>query len=416
MGFLDSKKNQDILFWIIILITLVVIYSIPTASESAKIFFTSTVILTICYYAMMAIGLNLQTGVTGIVNFGVIFFVGIGMTFTAVFSTTFGISPLLSMILSMGVSALIGFLLAFPSLRLRTDYFAIITVGLGEVLKALLLAEPFFQTKRTFDGITIYNIGIVNVPKPFEDNYRTILEPFVSVYNFLMTPFPDAQVEASTLPYVVFLALLSILFLFLVYFVANLLVDSPYGRVLKAIREDEEVVSAHGYNIFQYKASVLAVGGALFAVPGAIIVWQTGSVAPSAIQITITFFVWGAFIIGGRGNNKGMILGGLIIAMSRILVQRLNSITLEDRQANFFLNGLDQLFRFIVVDVGGTMFGNRSWSTTFDDREDAILDLNFIQILIVGAVIVLFLRFLQRGILPELPYRPERPELKEEEL
>lgn len=373
-----NKNNdfQNVLFWFILLLISLMLFLQPTAANQR--FFIFELLLTTCIFSMMALALNLQTGLTGVVNFGVIFFVGIGAVTTAVLSTKYGVSPLTTMFIGMLISGTIGFLLAYPSLKLRTDYFAIVTITLGEFLRLLLNVEPYFGTKNVYGGT---NVGILNVSGPLKDYYRR---------NF----------------YIVFLGLLSLFFLILMYFIVNKLTYSPYGRILKAIREDEDVVEAYGYNVFYYKASVLAIGGALFAIPGSFIAWKDASVYPGTIAITTTFFVWAAFIIGGKGNSKGMIIGGTIIAFSNRWIRGLSEV---DRSESFLLSTLDSIYRWIVVDIGGFLFGDESWLYSFVNEDAVVLDLNFMQIFFIGMIIIFFLYRFEEGLIPEMPYRAENP-------
>ncbi len=383
-----EKALQDRIFTTGMAIVFLLILIQP-ADPSKKIFVISFLVFLICYYAIMAMGLNIQTGATGIVNFGVIFFVGIGMVSSAVLSTKgislFGmkilLDPITSMLIGMVISAAVGYLLAYPGLRLRTDYFAIITIALGEFLKRMLLAEPTFQTDRPWGS----SIGISNIPAPFKDTLSN---------------------NRFGIAYDTVLAMIGIIFMIIVLVVSQLLLRSPYGRVLRGIREDEQVVDSYGYDVFKYKASVLAIGGAIFAMAGSMWVWKVSSIFPGTIAVITTFYVWAAFIIGGKGNSKGMILGASVIAITQYSVDNLSTISPAERPRTF-LAVLDFFFRIIAVDIGGTLFGDSTWRNTFTSREDAFVDTSFIQLFIVGALIILFLRYMPDGILPELPYTPK---------
>jgi neutral amino acid transport system permease protein len=418
---LERKKVQDWIFRLFLLIAIIVILAQPASSPSAKTFFVFSVVLMICYFCLMALALNVQTGMAGVVNFGVIFFVGIGMVVTGILSVRLGVDPILSMVIAMIISGIIGYLLAYPGLRLRADYFAIITLALGQVLKALMLAEHYFQTYYSLGGLEYFSAGIVGIPKPFSSNYLQFMYYIVLIYNALTNflnkiityinfiPSIDIPLRETVVVqqfgYTVFLAIFSIFLLFLVYYFSTLLQNSPYGRVLSAIREDEEIVATYGYNVFQYKAVALGIGGALFAIPGAIWVWWIGSVFPETIAVTTTFFVWGAFIIGGKGNTKGMIVGGIIIALTLTLVAKINEAR-QLGQSPGWLQLIDGIFKFIVVDIGGRYLGDSTWVNTFRNEDNVVINLNFTQILLVGVIIIFFLRYMRKGLLPELPYRP----------
>jgi neutral amino acid transport system permease protein len=98
----------------------------------------------------------------------------------------------------------------------------------------------------------------------------------------------------------------------LVFVTYQILSVSPYGRVLKAIREDEDLATALGKNVFVYKLHVLAIGGAVAAVSGAFLLWQRQVIDPQSFHPLITFFAWAIVVMGGAGNNKGVILGSIL--------------------------------------------------------------------------------------------------------
>ncbi len=381
-----GRKNdafQSRLFLYLLMVTALFIGLQPSPNPTAKLSFINEVVFLIALFAIMAMGLNLQTGLTGLVNFGVIFFVGFGALVTAMAMVKGGMDPWIALLLAVILTAIVGYLLAYPTLNLRSDYFAIVTVVLGEVLRQLLLAEPTFQTKVSGSQNT-YIPELPGVFGPFRDSWRSV----------------------TGLPYSTFLMIFAVFVAFMVVVISQLIIRSPYGRVLKTIRENEVVTSAYGYDVFKYKAEVLAIGGAIFGLAGALLVWKRQTFVPELLLVTTTFFVWGAFIIGGKGNPRGMVIGAIIITYTQQVVR---NISPTNRGSNFFIATLDSIFKFLVVDIGGAIFGEDSWRFVSEFQTgNVIIGLEAFQILIVGLVIILFMRRFEEGVLPELPYIPKK--------
>ena len=222
--------------------------------------------------------------------------------------------------------------------------------------------------------------------------------------------------------------------------------------LLKSIREDEEVAQHHGHDVLTYKASSLAVGAAIAALAGAFWAWQLRSFQPSfMLPATTTFLVWAAFIIGGSGNNKGVIVGSSIIILSqyifRVLATGQASSDLPLHDTALFI---DEIFRWLVIDyyevmllfilliLLGTILQKQNISeigfwgcisffiysnltsdyslsqsfrdVDFDGNYDIISEMSYVNVLLVGFVLLFSLKYNPKGILPEVPNRPDRPE------
>jgi ABC-type branched-subunit amino acid transport system permease subunit len=191
------------------------------------------------------------------------------------------------------LAAIAGVLLGLPTLRLREDYLAIVTIGFAEILRRFWLNEAW---------LTQGTKGIADIPLPFRE--------VVAEWSWL-TGLSGAIGAGS--PYKVFLTLLVLAALVFVYVSYEILVRSPYGRVLKAIREDEDVAAALGKNVFGYKLQALALGSAVAALAGALLAWHRVYISPSTFQPLFTFYAWIIIVLGGLGNNKGTILGALFL-------------------------------------------------------------------------------------------------------
>jgi branched-chain amino acid transport system permease protein len=235
------------------------------------------------------LGLNLQWGQTGVFNVGVAGFVALG-AYTSALVTTLPLEGRLggwgwpvaagwfaAMVVAASTSALVG----AASLRLRTDYLAITTFGVA--VTVLLIV-------RNAQGLTGGPLGISFIPRPFE----------------ALAPQP-ASFALATLGLVG--AVVAALFVAL-----QRLAQSPWGRVLRAVREDERAARALGKNADRYRLQAFAIGGALMGLAGAMQAHVIGFIAPDNFEASLTFQIWTMLIIGGSGNNVGALVGAVLVA------------------------------------------------------------------------------------------------------
>lgn len=307
-------------------------------------------------FALFSLGLNLQWGFTGLINFGHIAFMTLG-AYTTVLLSLKGVPLLISAIVGAVVAALLGLVIGFATLRLREDYLAIVTIGTGELIRLVVNNQQLPVGDTWVDGafgVQSYPIPLSTPPSLF---FRFLMIGLLTLL-FAVTVFSlwrwvrsaqksrisDAAVYktgsqqefASRLAVGVILGLLataiyisgvitlynyipkaglmlvSLLVLGFVFWRLEYLVRSPWGRVLKAIREDEEIPKAMGKNVFWYKLQSLMLGGAIAGVAGALFAWQLSAIYPDNFQPQLTFDSWIMVILGGSGNNIGTILGAVI--------------------------------------------------------------------------------------------------------
>ena len=117
-------------------------------------------------------------------------------------------------------------------------------------------------------------------------------------------------------PYMMVLAIIGVVSLIMIWWLLETLLKSPWGRILRSIREDEEVAQHHGHDVLTHKAASLALGAAIAAFAGALWAWKLTGFQPSFMApAKSTFLVWAAFIVGGAANNKGMVVGAFIIVL-----------------------------------------------------------------------------------------------------
>jgi branched-chain amino acid transport system permease protein len=272
------------------------LYSPLFVQPPAGTFTVLEVVVLFLLYAMILVGLNLQFGHAGLVNFGPVAFFAVG-GYTAAMLTAndpfravgLGYPWPVGLLAAILVAAALGVLLGISTLRLRDDFLAIVTLAVAEIIHGLL---------ETQSDITGGSLGLNNVPRPIAGT----------------TTAGDGAVLVSTI--VVFGAL-AVLF----YGVFRRLSASPYGRVLRAIRADEQVTETLGKRVFRYKLAVFVYGAAVAGLAGALLVFYNGAASAGFFTINVTVIVWIGMLIGGAGSDRGVI-GGLAIIMGFQLFTR----------------------------------------------------------------------------------------------
>lgn len=260
------------------------------------IYYLLTLSIFFCIYCVYSWGLNLQFGAAGILNFTYITFVAIGAYIAGVtalgkpvaggmsgkyilgWHLPYPIPPILGGIAAAILAVLVGLV---GLRRLRSDYLAIVTVAVGQIVYMVI-----GNNGSMFNGWD----GISSVPQPYN-----------SVFNLHYQNYQW-----------VFLAICIILCV-IGYWVVQRLIHSPYGRILRSIREDEDVSAALGKNVFGYKMSAFIIGCVFAGVGGAMTVEYIGAFNPSGWTTMETFIIWAAMLVGGSGNNRGMILGAFLV-------------------------------------------------------------------------------------------------------
>lgn len=242
-------------------------------------------------YAISAIGLNVHFGFTGLLNFGQVGFFMVGAYGTAI--TVHRGGPLwLGLLVGIGAAVAFGLLLGLPTLRLRADYLAIVTIAAAEILRLLARSQAAEPLTRGVFGITRFAI-------PFYD-----LNPIpAGSYGFGRLVFNHRALWVIVVGWAV-VGLCALL----VFAVTR----SPWGRVLRAIREDEDAARSLGKNAFFYKLQSLVVGGVIGALAGMLLAIDTQAVNPDSFLVILTFFSWTVLILGGTGSMIGPIIGAMI--------------------------------------------------------------------------------------------------------
>ena len=220
--------------------------------------------------ALLTLGLNVQWGLTGLVNLGAVAFFAVG-AYTSALLAVGGVPLLLAWPAGIALAAAAGAALALVALRLREDYLAIVTLGFAEVLRLFLLNEAWLT--RGANGVT-------GIPRPLHG------------WSYLILVLAAVG---------------------LVYAALERMRRSPFGRVLRAIREDEVVAAVAGKPVFRFKVQAFAIGAGVAGLAGVLFAHYLAYVEPNMFLPQESLYVWLALILGGSGNNRGALLGSLVL-------------------------------------------------------------------------------------------------------
>ncbi|SEK60184.1 branched-chain amino acid ABC transporter permease [Haloferax larsenii] len=281
-------------------------------------------------YALLSLGLNVQWGYAGLINFSVAAFWGLGAYSAALLTAPnsplgMGLHPIFGFLAAIVVSALVAILIGIPTLRLREDYLAIASLGLAEVIRLIILNERQW---------TAGSSGISGIPSLLE-----------------WLPLTGAATTAS-----IIVVLIAVVYLFL-----RRIHRSPWGRVLRTIRSDEDLAKALGKDTYRFKMQAFVVGSVVMAIAGAFYAHLNLYIDPSDLVPLTTFYIWIAVILGGTGSNRGAVVGAAVV--------------IAIREGTRFLNDI-------------AFIGNLG------------LDVAPLRLLFVGVLIILIMRYRQDGLLP----------------
>jgi len=251
---------------------------------SYGIFFLSIVLI----LGIVALGLNLQWGYTGLFNAGIAGFYAIGAYTHAIITTpprpdliaNMGLPWIAGIVGAMAVTALAAWIIGLATIRLRGDYLAISTFGIAVTIQLVTL---------NFEALTGGSQGFTGIPRP--------------LYGLFGSPFT----------FNLFFFALLIVVVALVYWGLERILRAPWGRVLKAVREDETAAIALGKSAVSFRLQAFVIGSTLMGLAGALYVSFIGFVSPFDFLPIVTFQIWAMVIVGGSGNNKGALLGALTV-------------------------------------------------------------------------------------------------------
>ncbi len=243
-------------------------------------------------YALLAIGLNMHYGFTGLLNFGQVGFMLVGAYGVGITVATLGWSLWLGVLFGLVAAVILALILGVPTLRLRSDYFAITTIAVAEVLRLIVRSGPA-------EPVTGGPFGLQSIAGDFY-----ALNPIpVGSYGIGELTYTHGQLWVLLVTWA--LALLASLLLIM-------LMRSPWGRIIKAIREDEDAARALGKNVFSMKLQSLMIGGVFGALGGSMFAISGATVNADTYFPQVTFFAYTILIIGGAASRFGPLLGSVL--------------------------------------------------------------------------------------------------------
>jgi branched-chain amino acid transport system permease protein len=278
-------------------------------------------------YAVFALGLNIQWGYTGLFNIGIAGFFCVGAYTSAMITLPaptgmyaryvhqlfgFNLPFVFGLIGAALICGIVAFLIGIVALRLGEDYLAISTLGIAETFRLIFNNEKWLANGAR---------GLTGIPQPFHE----LVDP--KHYNYIYL-------------------IIILLMLVLIYFLIERAIRSPWGRVLRAVREDEISAGMSGKDVFKFKMQSLIFGAMVMGVGGALFAHNLKAVSPEIFTpLYGTFIIWVMLMAGGSGNNKGAILGAYVIWGIWILTQLLTNFL------PYTLKARAPYIRFLVIGV-----------------------------------------------------------------
>ena len=241
-------------------------------------------------YAVFVLGLQVQLGDAGLLNFGHVAFMAVGAYATGLMITN-GVPMLVAIPCAVALAALFGVLIGLPTLRLRGDFFAIVTIAAGEILRIII------QNRQDETGGTL---GLRRASGSWRETNNTILDWFSGRGIEL-----DRRVPLLVITWVV-----AVLVALLLRHIGR----SPWRRALRAVRENEDAAAAVGKPVFNLKLQALALGAAIAGISGVLFTLLQTSLYPENFEPIVTFIGFSILILGGIGSYFGVVVGSIIIA------------------------------------------------------------------------------------------------------
>ncbi|MCJ8308134.1 MAG: branched-chain amino acid ABC transporter permease [Rhizobiaceae bacterium] len=258
----------------------------------------------------------------------------------------------------------IAWVIGKVALGLRSDYFAIATLGISEIIVAVLKNE---------DWLTRGVKNVNGLPRPVPYEIEVQQSPF---YQGIAESLGVTVVEFSSLFVKLCYSALFLIVLLIIFYLSQKALNAPWGRMMRAIRDNETAANAMGKHVTGRHLQVFILGSAVIGIAGAMLTTLDGQFTPTSYQpLRFTFLVWVMVIVGGSGNNLGSILGGFFIWFFWIEAEPIGLWMME-----FITSGMaaDNALRLHLIESAPHM-----------------------RLIMMGVILLLVLRFSARGILPE---------------
>ncbi len=287
-------------------------------------------------FAIAAMGLNIQFGFTGLLNFGQVGFMAIGAYGVGISITYYGWNPVVALIVGILCCIGLALVLGLPALRLRADYLAIVTIAASEIIRTVMRSVSLRDFSGGSNGINGFSRGFYSW-NPFDPQIKYGFGPF---------RFFGEQLWLILIGWVIVLVVTLITFA---------LMRAPWGRVVRSVREDEDAARALGKNAYGYKVQSLIIGGVMGGLGGMVLAIGTQTVQPDSYSPPITFFLYTALILGGLGRVWTPIVGSIFFWMLLSLTDNFLREAVDNRflGINHIMDGVQVgQVRFMLVGLG----------------------------------------------------------------
>jgi branched-chain amino acid transport system permease protein len=337
--------------WIVMLVVLAFFVALPNLDFPGLSFFVTqqtdwaTTLFTVSYYVLLAVGLNVVVGFAGLLDLGYVGFFAVGAYTVAVLTSPESDihtkwSWLAAVPVAVALAMISGVILGWPTLRLRGDYLAIVTLGFAEIIRIAADSSSFLKGDR----------GISSIPSP--PGHHADGSPLFGV--------TDAR------PYY-WLALAVVV---VILILSRNLERSRVGRAWVAIREDEDAAEAMGVQVFKFKLWAFAIGASIGGLSGTLFVGEQQFINSSTFQLQFSILVLAGVVMGGAGNLPGVILGGALIAY---LPERFRGIKIAGTDAfeyRYLFFGLVLILVMVFRPQG--LLPSRRRAAEFTDRKKEV--------------------------------------------
>lgn len=307
-------------------------------------------------FALAAIGLNMHFGYTGLLNFGQAGFLAVGAYSVAVSVETYGIPLFISFLIGILNSVIFALILGIPTLRLRADYLAIVTIAAAEIIRKVTRSATFNDVLGGSDGIS------GKFGKDFFD-----FNPFKSGLETSIIRFSANDLWVVIVGWTI---------VAIITFLMWVMVNSPWGRVLKAIREDEDAVRSLGKNVYLYKMQSLIIGGVIGSIAGFVYALSRQSVQPDNYSTALTFFTYTVLILGGAARVFSPIIGAMIFWFLIVFIEQMLRQAVTAGYIPEWLIGVNQVgqIRFMLMGLGLMLLMIFRPQGIFGDKKELALD------------------------------------------
>ncbi|MEC5200092.1 ABC-type branched-subunit amino acid transport system permease subunit [Arthrobacter sp. PL16] len=282
-------------------------------------------------YALAALGLAVHFGYSGLLNFGQAGFMAVGAYGYAISTLSFNAPLPVAVLVALLSSVIFAIVLGIPTLRLRADYLAIVTIAAAEIIRYIVTTNGLTDVTGSANGLAAFEGGFYGL-NPFPPGRYNIGPLGMNERDFWIRIVGWSVVIIACL-------------------VVWLLMRSPWGRVLKGIREDENAVRSLGKNVYAYKMQALVIGGVLGSLAGIIFTLPRGAVQPANYATELTFFLYTCLLLGGMATVLGPVIGAMIFWVVLSLTQGLLYGAIEVGAITFLTNSQAGQLRYILVGV-----------------------------------------------------------------